>query len=433
MNSCVTLSNRLENLLLKLKEKLFADVELRQKTVVVASRGMKRWVKGKLLASRGSFFGITLVTLDELLKESLKKEALAVQIYGQLPEIEEIADYLNQEEEKRVPLAVHLASLFLSYQELGFTPPKKEWQSKLFLLGQNTICFPKGDLYFFGFSHLPKPFLDQIKQFPSYFLSPTLQFWEELKKDEHPLLGSLGRMGRVMSRSIPQEVEKLFSLPQEIADHPSYTLTGEEFLEGGEMTLLKSLQADLLLMREGEKVELPVDNTIEVHVASSIEREVEVLRDRLFLLMGQEGITPGEILVMAKDISPYLPLLKAHFEKDNLPFKVTFQETSAGSASPVWNLLKICSIFEIVVFKRQISFLFLILKLFEEPFPFHKTKWKGSKQSSKRGPFFGDGTKKIEKKVCLIVGSTLGPLAASQKVLHGCGIDCSLSRVNKSL
>jgi|GEM_PF-2898151 len=334
------LSNRLENLLLKLGETLFAKPQLCQKTIVVASRGMKRWMKGKLLASRGSFFGLTLQTLEEFRQGRVKKEEIAAQIYSRLPEIPEIASYLEKEEENGVFLAIHLASLFSSYQEIGFVPPKDHWQSKLFDLEPEKVVLPKGELYFFGFSYIPKPFLEQISSIPSYFLSPTLQFWEELKRDEHPLLGSLGRMGRVMARHLPQEMEKLFSLPEAIADHSAYQLTGEEFVEEGEITLLKALQADILLMREGEKISLSKDNTIEIHVAASMEREVEILKDRLFLLMGQEGVTPGEILVMAKDIAPYLPLLKAHFEKADLPFKVTYQEANMGSVSPLWHLLK---------------------------------------------------------------------------------------------
>ena len=341
MTQCpITLSNRLENLLLKLQEQLFADTEFRQKRVVVASRGMKRWVKGKLLAARGAFFGINLLTLEEFLKDRVSREALAAHIYHRLPDVGEVADYLEQQKENRVALSIHLTSLFLSYQEIGFQPPKGHWQSKLFELEKISIDIPKGDLYFFGFSHLPKPLLEEIKHYPSYFLSPTLQFWEELKKEEHPLLGSLGKMGRVMAQSLPHECERVFSLPESLADHPAYELTGEELLEPAPLTLLKALQADLLLMRDGERVELPHDQTIEVHVASSIEREVEVLKDRLHLLMSQEGITPGEILVMAKDIRPYLPLLKAHFEKEELPYTVTYQESAYVSGSPVWNLLK---------------------------------------------------------------------------------------------
>ena len=180
------------------------------------------------------------------------------------------------------------------------------------------------------------------EKIPCYLLSPTVQFWEDLRKDDASLLGTLGRMGRVMASNLADcDQERIFSLPEEIASHPSFSghLTGEEGLEKGKLTLLTALQADLLLLREGEKVSLPKDNSLEIHVAANKEREIEILKERLFRLMGEEGVTPGEILVMAKEIAPYLPLIKAAFQIENLPFKITFQEASLGTSSPTWTLL----------------------------------------------------------------------------------------------
>ena len=129
------LSNRLENLLEKLREDFFCSNELRKKTLVVASRGMKQWIKGRILAGDGSFFGVEILTLGEFLPPFLPSfETLAVKIFGKLPSVSEIQKYLEGKgkEEREVALALHLTTLFLNYKNLGFVPPQEEWQKKPF-------------------------------------------------------------------------------------------------------------------------------------------------------------------------------------------------------------------------------------------------------------------------------------------------------------
>ncbi|MFP3929062.1 MAG: exodeoxyribonuclease V subunit gamma, partial [Desulfobacteraceae bacterium] len=185
----------------------------------------------------------------------------------------------------------------------------------------------------FGISALPRfhmEILAGISRFTQVFLflmNPCMEYWadiaaareivrrtardpeppgpEELHLEAgNPLLASMGGMGR-----------DFLSL---VLDYPSETL--EHFEDPGRETLLRTLQSDILRLRDrtADK-EKPLlrreDSSIQIHVCHSRLREVEVLRDRLLELFEREpGLLPGDVLVAMPDIEAYAPYIRAVFD-----------------------------------------------------------------------------------------------------------------------
>lgn len=231
-----------------------------------------------------------------------------------------------------------------------------------------SCCFRKksssiGSLHLFAMSYLSTLQFQFLKRyaelFPTYhyLLSPCALFWsdsrsdkekrawkqhlknsgvnekqerelEELLRDQNPLLANFGRLGREMITQIEESQSDYFGTyiaPKCLLDYPEYKeyLGSEINLEesGLSLTLLEAVQADLLLMRHpkgGEKVTLEKEDSLQVHIAPSKMREVEVLYDNLLRLIDhyrEEDLPlyPSDIVVLTPDIAEYQPYIQAVF------------------------------------------------------------------------------------------------------------------------
>lgn len=84
-------------------------------------------------------------------------------------------------------------------------------------------------------------------------------------------------------------------------------------------TLLSSVQQEICLLRDrGDEDDVfmpdPADHSITIHVCHSPMREVEVLHDQLLDRFARDAhLTPGDVLVLAPDISLYAPCIDAVF------------------------------------------------------------------------------------------------------------------------
>jgi exodeoxyribonuclease V gamma subunit len=91
----------------------------------------------------------------------------------------------------------------------------------------------------------------------------------------------------------------------------------EHFVAAPEPTLLGALQDSVLDLAEpapGHCADRAGDGSIEVHVAHSLARELEVLHDRLLALFAADpGLRPGDILVATPDPEAAAPLIDAQF------------------------------------------------------------------------------------------------------------------------
>lgn len=205
-------------------------------------------------------------------------------------------------------------------------------------------------------------FLENLSQFTPinyYLISPCAVFWsdiksdkeasrwhirnkgkwkdydetlelEELLRDRNPLLANFGRMGREMACHIEDShacVHSSYSLPESalqiieedaLLDDVCITKSAKP------VSILQSLQADLLLMRNDDTtpyLSFEKDDSITLHIAPNMRREIEILVQNLIKAMQEDHkILPSDIIVMAPQITSYLPYIKSVFDAYDCPF-----------------------------------------------------------------------------------------------------------------
>ncbi|MCQ4269340.1 exodeoxyribonuclease V subunit gamma, partial [Pseudomonas stutzeri] len=121
----------------------------------------------------------------------------------------------------------------------------------------------------------------------------------------HPLLASLGKQGRDF-------FDALFAL-----DGAEFGLYSED-ADLRDDSLLHALQHDILRLRTRrpeERMALAADDrSLEVHVAHSPLREVEILHDQLLARFAADpALSPDQVVVLTPDIERYAPFIEAVF------------------------------------------------------------------------------------------------------------------------
>ncbi|MCQ4235813.1 exodeoxyribonuclease V subunit gamma [Pseudomonas stutzeri] len=121
----------------------------------------------------------------------------------------------------------------------------------------------------------------------------------------HPLLASLGKQGRDF-------FDALFAL-----DGAEFGLYSED-ADLLDDSLLHALQQDILRLRTRlpeERMPLTADDrSLEVHVAHSPLREVEILHDQLLARFAADpALSPDQVVVLTPDIERYAPFIEAVF------------------------------------------------------------------------------------------------------------------------
>lgn len=153
--------------------------------------------------------------------------------------------------------------------------------------------------------------------------SPKVTHLEEFLRDRNPLLANFGRMGREMASQI-EESEAITHAQYVLPDHVKHL--GEEFFLDDDLylfesteplSLLHAIQADLLVMRNPQgmpPIDLEESISIQLHVASSKRREVQILYHNLLRLIADNpSLCPEDIIVMAPQISDYVPYIQSIF------------------------------------------------------------------------------------------------------------------------
>ncbi len=299
---------------------------------------------------------------------SFSREVLTWRIMRGLAELaeeplfEEIQRYLGNdpEQSRRLQLAQTVSDLFDQY--LVYRPDKllqweketpRHWQMRLWQwLARNEephrarlmeLFFSRCDqeeldrkhlphrVCLFGINSLAPVYIEILARISSYIdihlfhLSPCRQAWDDIvsaktlfrRKKQlldagpgdtcdyysvgNPLLASLGRIGR-----------DFFQLLLQQEFHET-----EQYEDPGQDTLLGGLQADILDIedRSAHPATLAAgEDSIHFHICHSPMREVQVLHNQLLRLFEDEpDLKPGDILVMAPDISRYAPAIAGVF------------------------------------------------------------------------------------------------------------------------
>ncbi len=125
----------------------------------------------------------------------------------------------------------------------------------------------------------------------------------------HPLLASLGKQGRDF-------FDSLFSLTASEGSQEFGLYSEDEDLRDD--SLLHALQNDILRLRTrlpDERITLAEDDrSLEVHIAHSPLREVEILHDQLLArFAANPSLTPDQVVVLTPDIERYAPFIEAVF------------------------------------------------------------------------------------------------------------------------
>ncbi|NQD94024.1 exodeoxyribonuclease V subunit gamma, partial [Pseudomonas sp. CrR25] len=125
----------------------------------------------------------------------------------------------------------------------------------------------------------------------------------------HPLLASLGKQGRDF-------FDSLFALASSEGAQELGVYSEDADLH--DASLLQALQNDILRLRTRAPEErLPLredDRSLELHVAHSPLREVEILHDQLLARFAAEPeLTPDQVVVLTPDIERYAPYIEAVF------------------------------------------------------------------------------------------------------------------------
>lgn len=174
---------------------------------------------------------------------------------------------------------------------------------------------------------------------------------ENYLQDRNPLLANFGKLGREMARQIEESETTLFCEDYEvagaIADYSQYESLQSETLvlspTQNSLSLLEAVQADIVLLRtpdSNQKISISKESdSIQIHTAHSRMREIQILHDTLLEVISRHSkesvpMYPGEIIVMAPDISLYAPYIQAIFDCSESPFKTQIMDIAFTSQSP---------------------------------------------------------------------------------------------------
>ncbi len=148
----------------------------------------------------------------------------------------------------------------------------------------------------------------------------------------NPLLASMGKMGRDF-------LYQLYSLEQQEID---------AFVDIERDSLLHCIQADILALQDSSRaldsdvsqrqVVRSDDQSLTIHIAHSMMREVEILHDNLLAMFSADKqLTGKDIIVMMPNIDLYAPYIQAVFAsvEHNRYIPFTISDVSAQQENPI--------------------------------------------------------------------------------------------------
>ncbi|MDR0735483.1 MAG: exodeoxyribonuclease V subunit gamma [Zoogloeaceae bacterium] len=208
---------------------------------------------------------------------------------------------------------------------------------------------------------LPPVYLDMLLRLAAwtdihlYLLNPCREYWTELitarqrarreasgqgdyLDTRHPLLADWGRQTQAFMAMMLEYADGQ-------AEETARFLSAKEELPAGQTpSLLARFQDSILDLTLPEALAWPLEKTdrsVEIHVAHSLMRQMEILHDQLRLAFEEDAtLTPAEVLVALPDLDAALPLIEAVFGETGqggIPYAITGQK--AARENPVARLL----------------------------------------------------------------------------------------------
>ncbi len=346
-SSYAILSNQKEALAEALKEKLFfsGGGPFDRRFVIVESAANKSYLTEffardpQLSVSCGVEFYTLAQALAEMGKGVPTSLELALHIQEKIkahlqePVLAPVSSYLGGDEEKLCALSQELAHLFSHYCMLAPSvlqawKQEKGWQQFLWEPSlEPHLLSLDCPVYIFCLSSLPPAALHFFLRTGAHFfvLSPSQFFWGDLNssvaKDDAFLEGQNPVLAR-FTKAGHEVMNALLDADYEIE---------ERYVSDEKSTMLASMRMHLLEEKEDILIE---DESIQLHSATSLWHEVEVLHANLLKILETHAeenppIYPSDILVLAPNIADYLPYIQAIFT-----LKVTIFDLPARLKSP---------------------------------------------------------------------------------------------------
>lgn len=227
----------------------------------------------------------------------------------------------------------------------------------------------------FGSSTLPPVFVSALAALSSrvalhvFVLSPSREYWGLIRSEReilraaraareagqgetadwhldagHPLLASLGRVGRDFQEILEERVDYMETMENTANDADLYVDPAAGKVEP---PLLHVLQSDILALRhrgarngaDAPAVLSRDDHSISLHACHGPMREAEVLRDQVLDLFAKDPtLEPHDVVVMAPDASAYAAFIEAAFASEGeraLAIPVHVADRGARESFPV--------------------------------------------------------------------------------------------------
>lgn len=239
------------------------------------------------------------------------------------------------------------------YDELFVRTPGRDWFFRKFLAEETLPAarLPRA-VSVFGVGALPPVYLEILLKLGAattvhfFYLSPCREYWEhqysrteaarllepwEAPEPGNPLLQALGASGRGFFTALLQRGGDGVVEEEHYRDFAPATAPGPDGY-APDATMLQVLQQDILNLYDrrpeadpsvaeitgAPRPECAGDGTVAIHNCHGPRREIEILHDELLRIMHDPAIQPRDVIVMAPEIEPYVPLIEAVFDQGPL-------------------------------------------------------------------------------------------------------------------
>lgn len=349
----VFVSNNLSQLSQALWQELFTrlDSPLGNRWVIVPTEESKQGLYLKWLEQSPVVTGIKTITYRELMRrlfpEIPSKMELALRIEAVLEEARGLQLYLEGNSLKKIELSSQLSTLFLKYlsrpaNELLEWLKVDGWQQEVWkevfgpVLPTAAMRPLVGDFYFYNITAIAPHEWEALSLMETswFVFSPSQMFLGDLISER-----SQEFVLRKASKKAQGQLLHYFEQDSPLLSNwIGHGQTAFQYLEEGDTiecfkkpqhsSALSTLQTEWLFL---EKQTAPPDDSIQLHSAPNLVREVEVVWE----IIQRLPYNPREVVVLAPDINLYAASIEWVFQQRKGPFHYSIDGIAARAHSPL--------------------------------------------------------------------------------------------------